>query len=777
MRKYVFSVLLVFFSSTLFPATIQVSPGQVFVGTTVHFSLQTGGESASGIHWDFGDGNVQAGASSAIDHVFREPGNYHLVCTWEGGGTADSSIVVNDNRHVSIQGNRFVTGMSVRFNAENFVQNQLRWEFGDGAVENGGTNRRHAYPNPGAYTVKVFDFAGQSTTAITCSLNVEPENRSVNILTPNPAVYQGIEFTADNFSSGQLQWDFGDGTVQPGGNQAKHLYSSPGSFRVKVSETGADPLAVENTVVVGPDIRKIEFTPSAGIEVGATVTIRLVNGNTDTVDWRIGSDQANGSPPTLVHQFLDPGPIDIVCAVPNQPPLSTRIVVNDRRSLQISPQEVFAGSSVTFEAVRFVSPSLRWDFGDGRSESGGNRITHQYSGSGSYRVKVFDFDGQARIPVEIPIQVLTENREIVIPGDIIEGEAADIGLRNVSQGSFIWRFSNGESRNGNSAGGVRFLTAGQYQVTISDPSGKYPPLEKSLQVKSDVRSLKSSAPYALPVDEVTFTAAGFRGPSVKWNFGDGTVKADGLMVEKHTFGRAGTFKVTAIDFAGGSTKIFSQDIQVAEILPDFAITVLELTFDNGKYFRVIPKNNPSPVYQLRVKSKGRGILRGNLQLDDQSLGLFQMILYDNQPSSLERGQMVPLPVLDQGLHRLTVKFSNYSFGKPIPVIKYFVSLVEAIRILSPQPDSKVERKSEVRLQWESRRKNVLYEIAISEIPFQFVADDQIEWKKAGSGGEYALNLSRFKTGDWVYWQVREADSSGRAVNTSEITTFKIIEAK
>ena len=777
MRKFIFPVSLVFFSSFLFSATIQVSPGQVFVGTTVHFSLQAEGELVSGIRWDFGGGNVQVGAPSAIDHVFREPGNYHLICTWEGGGTADISITVNDNRHVFIQGNRFMTGKPVKFNAENFVQNQLRWEFGDGAVENGGTNQQHVYPNPGAYTVRVFDFAGQSTTAITCSLNIEPENRSVNVLTPNPAVYQGIEFTADNFSPGQLQWDFGDGTVQPGGNQAKHLYSSPGSFRVKVSEVGPDQLPVEKTVVVGPDIRKIEFIPSAGIEVGATVTIRLVNANTDTVDWRIGSDQKNGSPPTLVHQFLDPGPFDIVCAVPNQPPLSTRIVVNDRRSLQISPQEVFAGSSVIFEAVRFVSPTLRWDFGDGRSESGGNRISHQYSGSGAYQVKVFDSDGQARIPVEIRLQVLAENREIVIPGDMIEGEAADIGLKNVSPGSFIWRFSNGESRNGNSAGGVRFLTAGLYQVMISDPSGKYPPLEKSLQVKNDVRSLKSSVPYALPVDEVTFTAAGFSGPSVKWDFGDGTVKAAGLMVEKHTFGRAGTFKVTAIDFSGRSMKIFSRNVQIADILPDFAITVLELAFDNGKYFRVIPKNSPSPGYQLRIKSKGRGILRGTLQLDDQSLGLFQMILYDNQSGSLERGQIVPLPVLDQGLHLFTVKFLNYSFGKPIPAIKYFVSLGEAIRILSPQLDSKVEKKSEVRLQWESGRKNVLYEIAISEIPFQFVADDQIEWKKAGNGGEYALNLSRFKTGDWVYWQVREADNSGRAVNTSEIAAFKIIEAK
>jgi hypothetical protein len=288
--------------------------------------------------------------------------------------------------------------------------------------------------------------------------------------------------------------------------------------------------------------------------------------------------------------------------------------------------------------------------------------------------------------------------------------------------------------------------------------------------------LKSSVPYALPVEEVVFTATGFKGPSVKWDFGDGTVKDGGMLVEKHTFSRTGKFKVTAVDFSGKSSKVFSREVQIAEILPDFDITTLELAFDNGKYYRVIPKNSAAPGYQLRIKARGRGILRGNLQLDDQTLGLFQVILYENQTGSLERGQMVSLPVLDQGLHRLTVKFSNFSFSKPIPVIKYFISLGGAIQLRNPLPDSKVARVPEIRLQWESKKKNASFEIAISEIPFQFLTDNQIEWKTVEKSGEFNLDLSGFKTGNWVYWQVREVDGSGQAINTSEIAAFKIIGA-
>ncbi len=774
MRKSIFPVLLVFFSSFLSSATIQVSPGQVFVGATVHFSLQTGGESLSDIRWDFGDGTVQTGASSAIDHVFRAPGNYHLVCSWEGGGTTDLSITVQDNR-------------------------------------------------------------------------------SINILTPNPAVYQEIDFSAESFSSSQIQWDFGDGTVTQGGNQMKHSYSSPGSLRIKVNEVGSNSPPVEKAIAIGPDIRRIELSPPGIVDVGTTVSIRLANSNAAAVDWMIGTDRMNGAPPTVSHQFLDPGSIDIVCTVTGQPPVSSRIVINDQRALQVSPQELFDGSQVAFEAARFASPSVRWDFGDGTMENGGTRMNHRFPGAGSYVVKVYDFNGQSLVPVEKRIQVLNENRDIVLknqfiyvnseieleasnfrdssirwdfgdgmalgggrtikhrfnhpgsfsvravdfggqdgktlekkimveidtrdivaPVEWIEGEAGDIALKNVSPGNYVWKFSNGESRNGNAATGVRFSSAGPFQVIISDPSGKYPPLEKSLLVKPDVRVLKSSVPYALPVDEVTFTTLGFRGPSVKWDFGDETVKADGRMVETHTFGRAGIFKVTAIDFAGKSTKIFSQNIQIAEILPDFDITTLELAFDNGKYYRVIPKNSAPPGYQLRINAKGRGILKGNLQLDDQSLGLFQIILYENQTGALERGQIVPLPVLDQGLHRFTVKFSNFSFSKAIPVIKYFISLGGAILIRSPLPDSKVARVPQIMLQWETKKKNASFEIAVSGIPFQFLTDSQIEWKPVEKSGEYRLDLSGFKIGDWVYWQVREVDGAGQATNTSEIAAFKIV---
>ena len=126
-----------------------------------------------------------------------------------------------------------------------------------------------------------------------------------------------------------------------------------------------------------------------------------------------------------------------------------------------------------------------------------------------------------------------------------------------------------------------------------------------------------------------------------------------------------------------------------------------------------------------------------------------------------------------GLHELTVKFTNYSFNRRIPVIKYFVTSRRRRSRSSPRPSTaKVPAGEKVSLRWAIERKKPLFEIAVSDVPFQFLDDRQIEWKPVDGASSYLFDLRAFKPGAWVYWQVRVLNESRQVQTTSEIASFK-----
>jgi hypothetical protein len=403
-------------------------------------------------------------------------------------------------------------------------------------------------------------------------------------------------------------------------------------------------------------------------------------------------------------------------------------------------------------------------------------MKHRYARTGQFRVRAIDFAGRDGKFIEKLIQVENDTRVLVLPPEIIAGEEVSLQLQNSPGGSFNWKFSDGESHSGPDLRAKVFRSAGPQKIMVIDPSGKFPPLEKAVQVIPDVRALKASAEFSLPKEAVTFTAANFKGPGIRWDFGDGTVKENGTASEKHVYAALGRYKVKAVDFGGRSSKPFSVDVVVAEIIPGFEVSLLEFAFDSGKYYRVIPKNSPSPGYKLRVNAKGRGVLNGQFVLDNQSIGLFQLVVQENQTAVLPKSQMSALPALDLGLHALTLKFTNYSFPKRIPVIKYFVTAAGVIQIVSPLIDGKVPAKEKVQLRWSIERKKKLdFEIAISAVPFQFLDDKQVQWLPAGREMDYAFDPAPYKAGDWIYWQVRMLNESKQVQTVSEIASFKLSE--
>jgi len=211
----------------------------------------------------------------------------------------------------------------------------------------------------------------------------------------------------------------------------------------------------------------------------------------------------------------------------------------------------------------------------------------------------------------------------------------------------------------------------------------------------------------------------------------------------------------------------------SDVTPDLKVTDIEIAFTNGKYYRVVALKSMPPPYRVTVKSRGQGILRGKWLLDDMPAGLFEWVLTDKNLLVLDQSRGIKLPVQDVGMHRFSLEFTNYTAEIKIPFLRYFVTVGGAIDLVFPLLGEKISGQTDVELKWSATGKEVHYDIAVSAIPFQFLRDIQIAWQDVGEVSQFFLDISPYKKGNWVYWQVRQRNTDGEVLTTSEISFFKV----
>jgi PKD repeat protein len=521
---------------------------------------------------------------------------------------------------------------------------------------------------------------------------------------------------------------------------------------------------------------------------GSEVLLEVTGARAPGFKWDFGDGSIKTGGRKITHVFRGRGTFNVKVSYQdgkNDSLITKRVtIVRDDREIVIIGQMFFPGMPVKLEARNFIDRSIRWDFGEGKDQKLGRTVTHIYNRSGTYTVKAVDFAGRDTKKITKEIKINKDNRYIVLPQEIIVGEAAEMQLKNAVGGNFTWEFSDGQRTHGMSIKIGSFKRPGTVTVTVKENSGRYPPLTRQLVVKPDNRRLKSSLKYSVPEESVRFEAEHFRGP-VRWDFGDGAIKTNGSKTETHQYKETGTYEVNARDFNGESQKTFSTSISVKELSSDFRLNFLEIAFDNGKYYQVAPVKNQPPSYHVKMRITGRGILRGKWMLDGRPIGLFQVVFLQDKVVDLRGNRVVSLPMIDLGVHDFTVEFTNYNFQQRVPVIRYFVTEADAIRVVFPEPGGKVTAPLDkpLELQWEFddlftiKRYDPTYQILISERPIQFLTDDKMEWKEAGKKARYPLDLSTFlskdKSGIWVYWQIRALKSNGDVLTISEIFSFKL----
>ncbi len=526
-------------------------------------------------------------------------------------------------------------------------------------------------------------------------------------------LFEGVplQLEVKGVNAARYRWDFGDGTVTAGGRKISHTFRRSGVFKVKVSDR-AEPGAV------------------------------------------------------LAEERIS--------------------IIRDNRHIRVPTGPVMAGMAVKLEARECIDASLVWNYGDGtRDQRGGHSVSYTYQRPGRYKIKVIDFAGKGLKNIVGKIHVIEDRRTLEVPDGILAGEPAALNLKNTAGGDFKWMFSDHTSANGTAVRSKIFSKPGKNSVTITDRSGLYPAMTVAFMVHKDDRGIKGSADFALPKEELSFTALRFRDKRIKWDFGDGTVTSSAPASVTHSYDRTGRFKVSAVDFNGKSKRVFTCEVKVAELSPGFNLRFVEIAFDNGKYYRVVGRNQPPPRYFVKLKGLGRGILRGKWLVDGAAMGYFQVMMEPGRISRLERREVLQLPVLDLGKHSLTLEFVNYHSNMKLPFLRYFVAETGEIELLEPGQGSKIRDAGRVLLKWRLKRwmprrgfpsgkvddQDYPYEIAVSETPFQFLGDQQVEWKRIGPKPEYELETRGFK--NWVYWQIRQVRPGDVVLTTSNFGSFKL----
>jgi hypothetical protein len=146
------------------------------------------------------------------------------------------------------------------------------------------------------------------------------------------------------------------------------------------------------------------------------------------------------------------------------------------KTIASQPAQPNSCEPVTFQASGFVSPLLRWDFGDGVVQPGGGKVVvHAFSSPGSFMVRAFDNNGRDADPATKTVFVSNKRSITLLTAQPKTGIAVSFQAAGFISPCLLWDFGDGQPRvKGTAAASHVFANPGQFQVSAVDQCGESP---------------------------------------------------------------------------------------------------------------------------------------------------------------------------------------------------------------------------------------------------------------------------------------------------------------
>ena len=626
------------------------------------------------------------------------------------------------------------------------------WTFGDGSSYTSTVptaSVTHVYTAPGTYTVQATGNMGGSTPIIeTTTVQILPsaENRYITVDPASPIAGQPATFHAYNFNTpDSIVWDMGDGTIL---RQSGSRSSSAAGIR---QGTGG-------------------MIPGAGERM-------ILNSDLNS--------QVTGTN-VVTHTYSAPGNYTVRAYDygGDSQPITKNITVRlPARGITYSPAQPFAGAPVQFNAVNFLSTQIDWNFGDGTTVSGGSvTATHIFNTAGTFTVTAKETNSNYN-PVSVRVTVTMPNRRInLTPRSPRVDQEIYFQALNFLTTTIDWNFGDGTITTG--AGTTithRYQAAGTYTISAKDSTINHTPVTITVSVAPENRYIMVSPPEVRTNETVTVTAFNFRGDYILWDFGDGTVRS-GLQTETYQYRRAGTYIISAQDENGNSQKKFTAQVIVRGIDDQVNLQLAEITLDNGKHYKIVPKNSKSIRAVLRMKMRGTGIVSGFWAVDGHPFEFFSEAVNQGVVKEVYTRSIPGLPTIEPGIHTITMTLTRPG-NLPVvfPILKYFVLPTEnIIETLSP-PDGFVAKEKEIpEFSWREPKGASKYQVAFSNYLYPFIGENfDASWIDVGVALKYTPTeetWNAIKRNRWTYWKVRAVDTNNNVVAESDIMDIKVVIA-
>ncbi|MCO6444078.1 MAG: PKD domain-containing protein, partial [Anaerolineae bacterium] len=560
--------------------------------------------------WDFGDGTTSNERSPR--KVFTTEGTYNISLRVRGpGGTgrAHSVVTVSNPQVPPPQANFTPTNtggiapLSIQYTDTSQGQITSRlWEFGDGTTST-DQNPIHQFVNPGVYTVRLTVNGPGGTASLTGTVTVTrapqaPEAR----FTANPTSGDApLIVTFQNFTSGDVsgyRWDFGDGTPIDQAEAPTHTYTSPGTYRVRLTALGPDGLSdtaeadISVTRPLAPPSADFNVSPEEGSAPLDVQFNNLSSGDDIQSNWDFGDGESLATnEPIVFHTYEENGTYTVILTVvgPGGPASSaTRtITVTDRvqAAFEVVNLTDPPGLGVAFQDRSTGNlASWNWSFGDGGSSTDQNP-SHTYGQAGTYEVRLV-VTSQDGVQSEATQSVTVSEPLPPAPEASFEVTVDNLTAQftNTSTGqidSTSWNFGDGQTSSESSPSHT-FAAAGTYTVElIVSNAGGADSFSLPVTVTAPPPAPPVSA-FSFSVQDLTVTltdqSTGEGIFSWAWEFGDGASSNE--QNPTHTFAAAGTYRVRlTVTNAGGNDRS-GQDVTVTAPLPDAPTSAFTFTVNN-----------------------------------------------------------------------------------------------------------------------------------------------------------------------------------------------------
>lgn len=207
-----------------------------------------------------------------------------------------------------------------------------RWDFGDGDIRvlNNGNPFTKTYSSAGPFTIKLVTVSSNGCTSDTLSktINVRPLpvasfNMPASVCMPNGAV----QFTNNSNIPGNgtlnYTWNFGDGSLPENLTSPSHVYSTIGSYNIRLTATSAFGCIDDSVRTFSAFFDK----PVAGFDVNPdtlcqgsdnTFTDLSTAPNSTLQSWKwLFDDGSNSSARNPVKRYVNPGTYNVKLVVTN----------------------------------------------------------------------------------------------------------------------------------------------------------------------------------------------------------------------------------------------------------------------------------------------------------------------------------------------------------------------------------------------------------------------------------------------------------------------------